>query len=263
MLERFYKAKAEEIAQLRALDEAGSMPPLHGGLRPSFTGALRGRAPRAVIAEYKRASPSGGDLNLTLGPEEAALSYAEAGAGALSVLTEERYFKGSTAFLDRMTGPGLPLLRKDFIIDPLQVRSTASTPASALLLIVRMLDEDMLPRLIRESAHYGLEAVVEAFDGKDLQRAKAAGARIIQINNRDLDTLAVDTGTSARLIRHKSPDEFWITASGIHRAEQLTSLLDSGFDAALIGSSLMAGPGESPGTRLRTLLAEEEASHAF
>lgn len=252
MLERFRAAKAEEIAMLRTMDSTGSMPAPYAGERPSFTGALRARYPRAVIAEYKRASPSSGDINLSLDPEQAARTYAEAGAGALSVLTEERWFKGSAAYLYRMTGQGLPLLRKDFIIDPLQIAFTASTPASAVLLIARMLDQAMLSRLVRESRAFGLAPVVEAFDGTDLRRARAAGADIIQINNRDLDTLAVDTGISGRLIKEKTNGEFWITASGIQDAGQLDDLLACGFDAALVGSSLMSGP--EPGARLRALL---------
>lgn len=252
MLERFRKAKAAEAAALEKLLAAGRMPAPCALPRPSFTGSLKtaGRAP--LIAEYKRASPSRGELNMRTSPEEAAAAYAEAGAGAMSVLTEETYFKGDLSFLERAAGPGLPLLRKDFIIHPLQVDQTAGTPASAMLLIVRMLDEPGLRGLLERSRSFGLEAVVEVFDTADLSVARKAGAEIIQVNNRDLDRLMVDLKVSERLIRKKHGGEFWISASGIDTPEQLESLLASGFDAALVGSSLMRGG--DPGQALRALL---------
>ena len=258
MLERFRKAKAAEIAALEKLSAAGRMPPPFAGQRPSFIGALRAKAPLAVIAEYKRASPSKGDINLSLEPEDAAASYAKAGAGALSVLTEEAHFKGRMDYLTRMTGPGLPLLRKDFILHPLQVEQTAASPASALLLIVRMLDTAMLRALILKSRAAGLEPVAEVFDRRDLLRARDAGASVIQVNNRDLDTLAVDLGLSRRLAAFKHPGEFWITASGISGRKELDELLGRGFDAALMGSSLM-DKGD-PGAGLAALLGG--GSHA-
>ncbi len=252
MLERFRKAKAKEIADLTKLADQGKMPSPQTGLRPPFAAGLKTAGPLPVIAEYKRASPSKGDINLTVAPEAVALAYATAGAGAISVLTEEDYFKGSLEFLDRMTGPGLPLLRKDFILHPLQVAQTAATPASAFLLIARMLEDAMLTALLREGERHGLEAVVEVFSVADLERAQAASASIIQVNNRDLDTLKTDPAVSRHLISRKRPHEFWITASGIDSHVQLVSLLDLGFDAALVGTSLMCG--EDPGQGLADLL---------
>lgn len=252
MLERFRKAKAVEIAALGELAAAGLMPRPLTVPRSCFTAALRAKAPLAVIAEYKRASPSKGDINLGVTPEEVAASYAKAGAAALSVLTEETYFKGGMAYLDRMASAGLPMLRKDFILHPLQVEQTAASPASALLLIVRMLDTAMLRALILRSRELGLEAVVEVFDGQDLSRARDAGASIIQVNNRDLDTLTVDLAASRALIAQKRSEEFWITASGIATHEELASLLSLGFDAALVGGSLMGG--QNPGAALAALL---------
>jgi len=252
MLERFRHAKKAEIAALAALSAKGRMPPPFAGSRPSFTASLKTRVPLAVIAEYKRASPSKGDINLTATPEQAARAYAEAGAGALSVLTEREYFKGDIGFLERMTAPGLPLLRKDFILHPFQVDQTAAGPASAVLLIVRMLDDHMLRTLLFRCRELDLEAVVEVCDGDDLQRAHAAEASIIQVNNRDLDTLRVDLDISRRLAACKRNGEFWITASGISCREDLTGLLNLGFDAVLVGSFLMEGG--DPGQGLATLL---------
>ena len=252
MLERFRRAKRAEIAALAALAAKGAMPRPFAGSRPSFTASLKTKAPLAVIAEYKRASPSKGDINLAVTPEQAAQAYAAAGAGALSVLTEREYFKGDIRFLERMAEPGLPLLRKDFILHPLQADQTAASPASAILLIVRMLDDPMLRALLFRCRELGLEAVVEVCDGGDLQRAHAADASIIQVDNRNLDTLRVNLEASRRLVGYKRNGEFWITASGISCREDLTGLLNLGFDAALAGSSLMKGG--DPGQGLAVLL---------
>lgn len=252
MLEKFRKAKEEEIAELARLRDAGAMPPPIKGKRPGFAASLKEAPGPAVIAEYKRASPSRGDINMDLAPEAVAAAYANAGARAISVLTEEVYFKGDLAFLGIMAGAGLPLLRKDFILDPLQVDATAATEASAMLVIVRMLDDAILRTILDRCRLHGLEAVVEVFDAHDLDRAQAAGAAIIQVNNRDLATLRVDLGISRALVRRKREEETWITASGVGTRDDLLSLLGLGFDAALVGSSLMGGP--DPGAALAGLL---------
>jgi indole-3-glycerol phosphate synthase len=253
MLDRFRQAKQAEIRMLMELAAAGAMPPPFAGNRPAFAASLRATAPTAVIADYKRASPSKGDINLAATPEEVAAAYAAAGAGALSVLTEQDHFKGNPEFLARMTAPGLPLLRKDFILHPLQIAQSAATPASAVLIIVRMLDDAMLRALLILAHDSGLEPVVEIFDETDLRRARAVGAPIIQVNNRNLDSLAVDRSASRRLAARKFPGEFWITASGITDRASLMELLDLGFDAALVGGALMedGAPGNALGRLLR------------
>ena len=251
MLEQFRKAKEPEIAHLIALEARGLLPQPQACLRPSLVAGLKARHV-PVIAEYKRASPSKGAINLEATPQKVAASYAKAGAGAISVLTEHVHFQGSLEYLQCMAGAGLPLLRKDFILHPLQVVQTAASPASAFLLIVRMLDDALLLRLLESGRSHDLEAVVEVFDATDLRRARQAGATIIQVNNRDLDTLTLDFSVSRVLISDKKDGEFWITASGISDAGVLTSLLSLGFDAALIGSYLM-GDGD-PGQRLAALI---------
>jgi indole-3-glycerol phosphate synthase len=254
VLERFRRAKAAEIAALQALAARGALPLPMPGRRIPFVETLTARrsAPLPVIAEYKRASPSEGDINTGATPEDVAAAYARAGAGALSVLTESEYFKGDITYLERMTGPGLPLLRKDFIFHPLQVEHSAATPASAVLLIVRMLTDAMLRQLARRCADFGLTAVTEVYDAEDLGRARTAGASVIQVNNRDLETLRVDMSLSQRLVAGKINGEFWITASGMSAHGDLVAAAASGFDAALIGSSLMRGG--RPGDALATLL---------
>lgn len=256
MLGKFAAAKAAEIADLKAREREGRLPPVWTGERPVFTTALEGRAPLAVIAEYKRASPSKGVICLELSAADVAAQYAAAGAAVLSVLTEEQYFQGSLEYLAqaRDAAPGVPLLRKDFLLDPVQVRATASTPASALLLIARMVDEDLLAEMLDQAGALGLAAVVEVFDEADLKKARAAGAGIIQVNNRDLDTLKVDLAVSRRLVLRKRESEHWISASGVEFGAQLQELAALGFDAALVGTSLMAGG--RPGQALATLLSE-------
>jgi indole-3-glycerol phosphate synthase len=259
VLERFRRAKAHEIAALEDLAARGALPPPLLGYRPPFVETLRARRASlpAVIAEYKRASPSEGDINPGAMPEEVAAAYAQAGAGAISVLTDREYFKGELSFLDRMIGPGLPLLRKDFLFHPLQVEQSAATPASAVLLIARMLTDNVLKELIRLCAKLALTPVVEIFDTLDLRRAKADGATVIQVNNRDLQTMRIDMDTSRRLIAAREPEEFWITASGIRSRDDLLAAAVSGFDAALIGTSLMRG--NDPGAALAALLQGEES----
>ncbi|GAB7081374.1 indole-3-glycerol-phosphate synthase [Megalodesulfovibrio paquesii] len=269
MLARFRTAQEPGIARLKALAATGSLPAAFPGPRPPMglsLAAMLAAPPLAVIAEYKRASPSRGPINLTMPPEDVAEKYARAGASAISVLTEEAHFQGSLAFLARMTGPGLPLLRKDFLLDPLQLVETAATPAAAALVIVRMFEtDDALAEMLRTAEALGLEAVVEVFDETDLARARSAMAtlrqaatpRIIQVNNRDLDTLRMDMQTSARLIalKPKSPaGELWISASGMAKPSDLAQMRSLGYDGVLVGSSLMAAP--DPETALLHLLSE-------
>lgn len=255
MLEKFRAAKLAEIAHLTALEAAENLPLPYQGARPSFSDALLAGAPIAVIAEYKRASPSAGDINLGLTPKDVAAMYAASGAAAMSVLTEEIYFKGSLDYLEAMSGPGLPLLRKDFLLHPLQVAATAATKASALLLIVRMLSDATLAEMLRHTYDAGLEAVVEVFDETDLARAEAADAHIVQVNSRDLNTLTTDLAVAERLAKRKHPGRIWIAASGIKTRADVLHMADLGFDAVLVGTSLMAG--DNPGAALARLTGKE------
>ena len=240
MLEKFREAKAAEIARLIEQEKAGHMPAPFEGERPDFMRALWENGPGAVIAEYKRASPSRGEINLDLSPEQVATAYKDAGAAALSVLTEEVYFKGSLDYLSRMAEAGLPLLRKDFILHPLQVVETASTPASAVLLIARMSRARELGTLMAVCQAFGLTAVVEVFNEADLERAQAVSPDIIQVNNRDLDKLTCDLAVSERLVQFKREDQLWISASGISKPEDVERMVQAGYDAVLVGTSLMS-----------------------
>lgn len=259
-LERFRLAKQGELKRLERLAREGALPAPYSGKRPSFRAALSARAGRlpAVVAEYKRASPSRGAIALHLEPEEVARQYAEAGAACLSVLTEETFFQGAPAFLSRMAEVGRPLLRKDFLFDPLQVIQTAALPASALLLIVRLTpDPDLLRRLRKQAESFGLEAIVEVFDADDLACARASGASLIQVNARDLETFSVDRTACLQLAdRHRGDregkGELWIAASGMKTTAHLVEARTHGYDAVLMGTALMEGG--HPGSALRNIL---------
>ncbi|WP_027721079.1 indole-3-glycerol phosphate synthase TrpC [Maridesulfovibrio zosterae] len=255
MLDKFRKSKQAEVDMLHRLESEGRLPAPYTGDRPSFADAIRRNTEGMnVIAEYKRASPSKGDINLGLSAADVASMYAAGGASAISVLTEENYFKGDLSYLDEIKSCGLPMLRKDFLVDPLQVTQTLATPASALLVIVRMFADDAkLKEMIDKAHECGLAAVVEAFDELDLKRAKNAGAKIIQINNRDLDTLGIDMNRSIDFIRQKDDGEIWICASGINEPEDCMQMNKLGYDTVLVGTSIMSSP--DPQAKLADLVA--------
>ncbi|MCG8529934.1 MAG: indole-3-glycerol-phosphate synthase, partial [Desulfovibrionales bacterium] len=159
MLSKFLAAKHPEISRLVTMEKSGTLPKPYKGRRVPFSSTLRDKG-FACIAEYKRASPSRGDIAPHLSPEDVACQYAKSGATALSVLTEEKYFRGKLEFIERMQPEGLPMLRKDFIVQPLQVVETAATPASAQLLIARMFNSSSeLAELIELGNSYGIESV--------------------------------------------------------------------------------------------------------
>ncbi|MDR3204614.1 MAG: indole-3-glycerol-phosphate synthase [Deltaproteobacteria bacterium] len=256
-LERFKAAKENEIKRLIA--DSSSIKPFNGS-RLSFTQALKkGLCHRnlAIIAEYKRASPSLGDIDLNLSPEQAAANYHR--ADALSILTEETYFKGSLSYIERALAPKLPILRKDFIFHPLQIAATAATAASAVLLIVRLTPQlEQLKLLMGAALEGGLEVVVEVFDEIDLETARLAEAKIIQVNRRDLCGLTLQSEKQLSLIEKfpPLPGELWIAASGLKSAADLKTVVEAGFSAALIGSALMAS--SSPSKALGALLTNLE-----
>ncbi|MDD3468893.1 MAG: indole-3-glycerol-phosphate synthase [Thermoguttaceae bacterium] len=263
-LECFFQAKEMEIQHLRQCAEMGNMPPIFVGSRPPFIEALRTprRGSIAVIAEYKRASPSRGLINAHLSPELVATQFVDGGASALSVLTEEKYFRGNLGFLERIRTelamnkkPLLPILRKDFIFDPLQVEQTAMTPASAMLLIVRMLPSATVLRRLRELAEsFRIQSVIEIFNEKELKIARDAGAKVIQVNARDLESFKVDSDSILRFIGKNPPEkeELWIAASGIETPEDLKLAQNAGYHAVLIGTALMEK--NTPLTNLQRLL---------
>lgn len=266
MLEKFRKAKAYEIEELKRLKARGALPAPFSGKRPDFKAALKasGELP-AVIAEYKRASPSRGLICASVDVEEAAAQYLASGAAALSVLTEKDYFDGELEFITRaynVQTPAFsaPILRKDFIFDPIQIEATAGAPASAMLLIVKILPDAQKLRDFRLLGEkFGIQSAVEIFNEDELKIARQSGASIIQVNARDLQALKVDRAACLDLPRRHPPKEgeLWIAASGMDSREHLLEARAAGYGAALLGTALMTG-GE-PGKRLKELL---EPGHA-
>lgn len=207
-----------------------------------------------VIAELKPASPSRGVLRDPFDPVALATSLESAGAAALSVLTEGEFFRGSLKNLrDARKSVQIPVLRKDFIFDPWQVWETRANDADSFLLIVAALRDEQLNELIVLGRELGMEPLVEVHTREELDRALRAGAKIVGVNNRNLKTLDVRAETSFELIEHIPDECIAVSESGIRGSEEIAKLRAAGFDAFLIGTSLMLAP--DPAAALFTLLA--------
>jgi len=208
-----------------------------------FVSALR--SPRvgdvALIAEVKKASPSAGVIRADFDPVAIAREYESAGASCLSVLTDVEFFQGSLAYLrDIRSAVELPLLRKDFIIDERQIMEAVEWGADAVLLIVAILDDDRLARLHNLASSAGLAALVEVHDGDELKRARAIGAELIGVNNRNLKDFTVDLSVTEGLAETLDEwDGLLVAESGIHSREDVERLETCGAGAILVGESLM------------------------
>lgn len=218
-----------------------------------FAGALV-RDKVNLIAEIKKASPSAGVLRREFEPVSLARAFEQSGAAALSVLTEEENFQGALAHLrDARAAVSLPVLRKDFIVDPWQVWEARAANADSFLLIAAALDDAALAGLLNLGRELGMEALVEVHTAEELERVLAAGARILGVNNRNLHTLEVRVETSLELAGMIPEDRVAVSESGLRSAEDLRKLSAAGFDAFLIGESLMREP--DPGAALKRLIA--------
>lgn len=196
-----------------------------------------------VIAEIKRRSPSAGDLAIGLDPVEQASLYEQGGAAAISVLTEPDYFGGSLDDLRRVRAAvGLPILRKDFIVDRRQIAESRAVGADALLLIVAALEPATLRAMIRECDEVGIEALVEAHDEKEAQIADAAGAKVIGVNNRDLKTFVTDLAVAERVAPSLPEDCVMVAESGVSTAAGASRMAVAGYDAILVGEALVTSP---------------------
>ncbi|HEU5393413.1 MAG TPA: indole-3-glycerol phosphate synthase TrpC [Candidatus Methylomirabilis sp.] len=259
ILDRILAAKREAVAAARAarpLSElraaAAAAPPVR-----DFAGAIRrGRGapvPIRAIAEVKRASPSAGVLREPFDPAGLGAVYAEAGAKALSVLTDGPFFQGAPEHLGAARrASGLPTLRKDFILDPYQVYETRALGADALLLIVAAVEPSLLRELLTLSGEIGLAALTEVHTTTELETALGAGARILGINNRDLRTFRVDLSVTYDLLPKIPPEVPVVSESGIASRADVARLEAAGVDAVLVGEALLRA--ESPGAALRALL---------
>jgi indole-3-glycerol phosphate synthase len=244
-------ADAREREPLAALDRHAARQRPRG---EAFAASLRRPDRVNVIAECKRRSPSRGVLRAAYDPVAIAAAYAQAGASAISVLTEPAFFDGSLGHLTAVRGAvATPLLRKDFIIDPYQVVEAVAFGADAVLLIVAALDDAVLQSLMREAEGRGLAVLVEVHTDDELDRALAAGARIVGVNNRNLKTLTVDIDLSERLAPRIPASITAVCESGLRTSADLARFSTLGYRAFLIGERFMTTA--DPGAALAGLIA--------
>lgn len=208
----------------------------------SFANALKSDSPPniKIIAEIKRASPSKGDININLDPATLARQYEQAGAAAVSVLTDRRFFKGSGNDLQQARqAVSLPVLRKDFIISAYQIYESVLLDADAILLIARILDTHQLSDHIALARELSLDTLVEVHSEADLNKATLAGADLIGINNRDLSSFDTDIGIAMHMMKLIRPDQTIVAASGIKDRADITKNKDHGIHCFLIGESIV------------------------
>jgi indole-3-glycerol phosphate synthase len=242
-LEEILRVKRDEIETLRPRrDELHRAALLRNDFR-GFASALQaGDGKLALIAEVKKASPSAGVIVESFDPVAIAKNYARAGVEAISVLTDEKFFQGHLSYLEMIRAAvSQPLLRKDFILDPLQIMEAAAAGADAILLIVAALNENELISLLETAALYQLDVLVEVHTLGELERALEAPAKIIGINNRNLATFQVDLSVTEKLSEEVPGEIVLVSESGIRTAEDLARIKACGVDAVLIGEALMRG----------------------
>ena len=266
ILKKILRRKEEEIAERRArvpLDalrrRAESADAPRGFLR-----ALRGRidaGQAAVIAEIKKASPSKGVLREDFDPATIAASYEKGGAACLSVLTDVDFFQGADAYLQAARAAcALPVLRKDFTVDPYQVVEARALGADCILLIVAALDDARLAELLALATELGMDTLVEVHDAAELERALALPAPLVGVNNRNLRTFETSLDTTLDLLPRVPADRLLVTESGIHTPDDVRRMRDHGVHAFLVGEAFMKA--DEPGERLRELFGNGASEDA-
>ena len=263
ILRKILDTKAEEVAARRSalpLEEvhAASLdqPEARG-----FAARVRGVADSrpAVIAEVKKASPSAGVIREDFRPAEIAGSYEAAGAACLSVLTDIQYFQGSDEYLrEARAACGIPVLRKDFLVDPWQVYESRVLGADCVLLIVAALSRDQLQDLDGLAREIGLDVLVEVHNSREMADALTTGATLVGVNNRDLHTFTTDLGTSERLRPLVPAERTLVTESGIHTRDDVSRMRACGIEAFLVGEAFMRQ--EDPGAGLVDLFTDGEST---
>jgi indole-3-glycerol phosphate synthase len=240
-LERILGLKRQEIEPLRPrAAELERRARERSDFRSLSSRLQRAGGELAVIAEIKRASPSAGLIAQSFDPAAIAQEYERTGADAVSVLTDEQFFQGQLGYVGELRKKtSLPLLRKDFILDEVQVAESAAAGADAVLLIVAALEPDELNQLIKAAQKYQLDALVEVHNNAELDRALNAGARIIGINNRDLISFDVDLSVTEDLSQQVPDNIVLVSESGIKTIEDVDRIRSCGIDAILVGEALM------------------------
>ena len=263
ILRKIVAVKHEEVAAAKALRDEASLrrdAEALGGQR-DFVGSLRrqiGAGRAAVIAEVKKASPSKGVLREHFAPAQIAASYERGGAAALSVLTDERFFQGSAAFLQQARAAcTLPVLRKDFMVDPYQVWEARAMGADCILLIAACLDDAQMAALEAQAMTVGMAVLVEVHDAAELERALRLKTPLVGINNRNLRTFEVDLQTTIDLLPGVPADRLVVTESGILAATDVRRIRAAGVHAFLVGEAFMRA--DDPGAALAGLFAATPA----
>jgi indole-3-glycerol phosphate synthase len=259
VLDRIVAVKREEVAAARAERSFASLQQdaeALGGQR-DFIAALQARLAAgrpAVIAEVKKASPSRGVLREHFVPAEIAASYERGGAACLSVLTDERFFQGSALFLQQARAAcALPVLRKDFIVDPYQVAQARAMGADCILLIAACLEDALMAELEAQAHALGMAVLVEVHDGAELERALRLATPLIGVNNRDLRNFEVSLDTTLGLLPGFPAERLLVTESGILARGDVERMRGAGVHAFLVGEAFMRAP--DPGAVLADLFA--------
>lgn len=257
ILHTILQRKAEEIAErsskisMQAISSrADAADPVRGFIA-AIERRLADRQP-AVIAEIKKASPSKGVIRQDFDPAAIAQSYQQHGAACLSVLTDKDFFQGSEDYLQSARSAcSLPVIRKDFIIDPYQVLEARAINADCILLIVAALDDEELQALFNQAHQLGMDVLMEVHDDEELQRALATGARLIGINNRNLRTFETSLSTTIDMLDKIPDDRIVVTESGIHTAEDVKLMREHNVHTFLVGEAFMKA--DDPGRKLAEL----------
>ena len=252
ILQRIVAAKRKRIAAAKLAVPSSRLICLADAAEPplSFTSALASARRVSVIAEMKRASPSGGELDADLDPADRARVYCESGAAAISVLTELDFFRGETSDLEAAASVAsefrVPVLQKDFVFDDYQIYEARAAGASTILLIVAILDPRQYADLYAVSTGLGMQPLVEVFDEGELDTAlTAANPRIVGVNNRNLKTLETSLDVFVRLARRIPVGVIKVAESGMKNAGDVRRMADAGADAVLVGESLMRAGSDS------------------
>ncbi len=256
ILDRIIVSKRQEIERLRARTSVAELERQAAAAPPprDFRGALERGPGVEVIAEVKKASPSAGVMKTDFDPAAVARLYERHGAACVSVLTDGPFFQGSLDDLEAVRAAvDLPILRKDFILDRLQLLEARAVCADAVLLIAEVLDDETLARLLRQAAELGLQALVELYERDNLPRVLAAGARLIGVNNRDLRTFETRLEHTLELAARMPAGVCLVSESGVRTRADVERLQAAGVRAALVGETLMRAP--DVGAKLRELLA--------
>lgn len=260
LLDAIVAATRKRVDEARAHLDAAALARAAAAAAPprGFQAALAAEGVR-VIAECKRRSPSRGVLRTAYDPAAIARAYDSAGAAAISVLTEPTFFDGALDHLRAVRGAvDLPILRKDFIVDAYQLLEARAAGADAVLLIVAALDDDTLADLGGAARDLGLDVLVEVHDERELDRALAAGATVVGVNNRNLRSLAVDVNASFRLAARMPAGVLAVAESGLRTGEDVRRLREVGYRAFLIGERFMSAA--DPGAALAVLLEDARCS---